>query len=349
MGWDGQPQAPLFDADMPPFAQPAVFEPQAAPINRYADVVERESIAWVLRFFPGVALSPSRLRKLQAAKFSRLAARGLPRAQLADLRLVCDWITWLFFYDDALCDDIVSADDPLTRLHDAQERMLAVLRGEPPQVDDGPLVHMLADLAARTAAWAAQVSRPVGRNGFMPRFISEVERYFQSNVWELGNHLHQIRPPLPIYLKMRPFTGAAGVVFALIELTRRAPLAALRRHVMLEQLELLANNAICWANDIGSLEKEMLEQNPHNLVLVLHAGGLDMEAALAKAIVMQQAELEAFDALAANLRHCAKLATPEVLGYVADLGSFVRGNAVWMQETMRYRANLSMRGYGEAA
>jgi 5-epi-alpha-selinene synthase len=326
---------------MSPFLQPALFEPHAAPINRYADLVEREGIAWVLRFFPAVALSPGRLRKLQAAKFARLAARGLPRAPLAELRLVCDWITWLFFYDDALCDDVASAADPLSRLHDAQERMLAVMRGEPPEREDGPLVHMLADLATRTAAWAAQ--------GFMPRFTGEVERYFQSNVWELHNHLHQVRPPLPIYLKMRPFTGAACVIFGLIELTRHTPLAAARRHVMLEQLELLANNAICWANDIGSLEKEMLEHNPHNLVLVLRAEGLDMDEALARAVAMQQAEEDAFEALAAGVRLCPQLASPEVLAYVADLGSFVRGNAVWMQETMRYRARLSMRSYGEAA
>src|SRR5690606_22911328 len=187
-----------------------IFEPHAAPINRYAELVEREGIAWVLRFFPSVALSPGRLRKLQSAKFARLAARGLPRASHGGLRLVCDWITWLFFYDDALCDDVASAPDPLTRLHEAQARMLAALRGAGPQTSDEPLVHMLAELRARTAAWAAR--------GFMPRFIVEVERYFQSNVWELRNLLHQSRPALPIYLKMRPFTGAAGLVFALIEL-----------------------------------------------------------------------------------------------------------------------------------
>ncbi|WAS96086.1 terpene synthase family protein [Nannocystis punicea] len=322
--------------------QPSIFEPQAAPINRYAELVEREGIAWVLRFFPSVALSPGRLRKLQAAKFARLAARGLPRAPLAELRLVCDWITWLFFYDDALCDDVVAAPEPLKRLHEAQVRMSAVLRGSPALEDDEPLVHMLAELGARTAAWAAP--------GFMPRFVAEVERYFQSNVWELRNLLHQLRPALPIYLKMRPFTGAAGVVFALIELIRHESLGEVRQHVVVQQLELLANNAICWANDIGSLEKEMVEQNPHNLVLVLQADqGITLDEALARAVAMQGAEEDAFDALAASLRDYDGLSSPAVLGYVADLGSFVRGNFVWMQETMRYRARLSMRSYGSAA
>lgn len=322
--------------------QPSIFEPHAAPINRYAELVEREGIAWVLRFFPSVALSPGRLRKLQSAKFARLAARGLPRAPLGGLRLVCDWITWLFFYDDALCDDVATSADPLTRMHEAQTRMLSALRGVPPLASDSPLVHMLAELGARTAAWAAQ--------GFMPRFIAEVERYFQSNVWELRNLLHQLQPTLPIYLKMRPFTGAAGLVFGLIELIRGDALEAVREHVVIQQLELLANNAICWANDIGSLEKEMHEHNPHNLVLVLQADQqMALDEALARAVTMQSAEEDAFDALSHSLCDYEGLVAPAVLGYVADLRSFVRGNFVWMQETMRYRARLSMRSYGAAA
>lgn len=324
--------------------QPTIFDPQLAPINRYADIVDREGIAWVLRFYPAVALSPGRLRKLQAAKFARLAARGLPRAALAELRLVCDWITWLFFYDDALCDDVAASGsvDPLARLQEVQARMLVVLRGSAPQDGDEPLVHMLADLAGRTAAWA--------EGDLFPRLVGDVERYFQSNVWELRNLVRKLTPPLPIYLKMRPLTGAAGVVFDLIELSRHAALAQVRQHAIVQQLELLANNAICWANDTGSLEKELVEQNPHNLVLVLQADHrLTMDEAQAQAAAMQAAEEDAFEALADGLADFAGLGGPEVQGYVADLRSFVRGNLVWMHETMRYRARLSMRSYGVAA
>lgn len=323
---------------------PALFEPQTAPINRHVDAVEREGVAWVLHYYPAVALSPGRLRKLQAAKFARLAARGLPRAPQAELRLVCDWITWLFFYDDALCDDVTGGGsaDPLARLQEAQARMLAVLRGAAPRTCDEPLVHMLAELTARTAAW--------GVGEFFERFCGDVERYFQSNVWELRNLVRGVIPPLALYLKMRPLTGAACVVFDLIELSRRTPLAASRQHALVQQLELLANNAICWANDVRSLDKELAEHNPHNLVLALRSEfGLSTDEALARAAAMQAAEEDAFDALVEALPDFAGLATPEVRGYVDDVRSFIRGNLVWMDETMRYRARLSMRSYGVAA
>lgn len=323
---------------------PAIFEPHTAPINRHVDVVEREGVAWVLRYFPAVALSPGRLRKLQAAKFARLAARGLPRAPQAELRLVCDWITWLFFYDDALCDDVAGGGsaDPLARLQEVQARMLAVLRGTGARGGDEPLVHMLADLTARTAEWAT--------GEFFARFVGDVERYFQSNVWELRNLIRGVIPALALYVKMRPLTGAACVVFDLIELTRRTRLAGPRQHALVQQLELLANNAICWANDVRSLEKELAEHNPHNLVLALKADlGLSTDEALARAAAMQAAEEDAFDALVEVLPDFVGLATPEVRGYVDDVRSFIRGNLVWMDETMRYRARLSMRSYGAAA
>ena len=268
----------------------------------------------------------------------------MPRAPLLELRLVCDWITWLFFYDDALCDDVAGSTDcdPLARLHEVQAQMLAVLGGAAPRTADGPLVHMLADLAARTADGVS--------GDFFGRFVGNIERYFQSNVWELRNLVHKLTPALPIYLKMRPLTGAAGVVFDLIELSRRADLTVVRQHAIMQQLELLANNAICWANDIGSLDKEIAEQNPHNLVLVLQADHhLTMDEALGRAAAMQAAEEDAFEALAAGVGDFAGLVRPEVQGYIADIRSFVRGNLVWMHETMRYRARLSMRSYGAAA
>lgn len=322
--------------------QPSIYEPTSAPINRYADVVEREGIAWVLRFFPSVGVSPGRLRKLQAAKFARLAARGLPRAQRDELRLVCDFITWLFFYDDGLCDDVAGAGCPLGRLQSAQARMLAVLRGEAPAASDEPLIHMLADLIARVAEWAGA--------SFVERLSGDIERYFESNLWELRNLVRGVTPALPLYLKMRPFTGAAPVVFDLIELVRHAPLAKARQHVVIQQVELLANNAICWANDVASLAKEVQEQNPHNLVLVLQRDlRLPMDEALARASAMQAAEEDAFEALADTAAEFAGLEGPEVQAYLADLRSFVRGNWVWMNETMRYRARLSMRSYGAAA
>lgn len=323
--------------------QPVVFEPSAAPINRHAELAEQEGVAWVLRFFPELRHHAGRLRKLRAAKFARLAARGLPRAPLAELQLVCDWITWLFFYDDGLCDDSgAQATDPMTRLRDVQERMLAVLTGAEPRARDGQLVHMLADLRERTRAWADAA--------FLPRFHADIARYFQSNVWELDNLQRGASPCEPLYLKMRPLTGAAPVVFDLIELVGHQPVQALREHALVQQLELLANNAICWANDIGSLDKELLEGNPHNLVLVLRNDHrLTMDEALARASAMHAAELAAFEELFEKLPGIMGLSDLHVRGYLADIRSFVGGNLVWMQETMRYRACLSMRSYGEAA
>lgn len=312
--------------------QPTIFDPHLAPINRHVEAAERDGIAWVLRFYPALAQTPGRLRKLKAAKFARLAARALPRVPLAELQLVCDFITWLFFYDDTFCDRSGNTPDPLGRLKIAQGRMTAAMRGEPVRTEDGPLVAMLADLGARISAWA--------QPNFLPRFYATVERYFQSNVWELGNLVRKASPPGPVYLKMRPFTGGVGVVLDLFELVGRESLLAVREHVLVQQLELLANNCICWANDIGSLGKEMQEGNPHNLVLVLRRDhGLSIEGALERARAMLAGEEAAFDALVDEVLALAEPSDLHLRVHVGNLRSFVRGNLVWMQETTRYRAS----------
>jgi 5-epi-alpha-selinene synthase len=343
-GREVQVQVPALRVRMSTLVQPfpAVFEPTTAPINRHVAAVEREELEWVQRFYPAIGHHPARLRRLKAAKFPRLAARALPRAGLAELRLVADFISWLFFYDDSFCDRAGATPDPLARLLQAQERMLTVLRGAPPRSDDGPLVHMLADLGARISAWAEP--------DLWRRFLVDVERYFQSNVWELGNLVGNHAPPGPLYLKMRPYTGGVPVVLDLFELVGRRPLRRAREHALVEQLELLANNAICWANDIGSLGKEMLEGTPHNLVLVLrHDHGLAMEEALARARAMQAAEEAAFYALADQVVGLVGPSDEPLRAHVANLRAFVRGNFVWMQETTRYRAHQAARDDGAAA
>jgi hypothetical protein len=318
----------------------------SAAINPRSEEAEAASLAWALRYFPKLQTCSERLAKLQAARFSRLASLGLPTTPLPGLQLVCDWIVWLFFYDDMFCDDVESTSaDSLAHLFEVQSRMLAILHGLPVEKDDPPIVRMFAGLCERTFAIATETRA----TGFSDRFSVEIERYFQSNIWEARNLVMRIAPALPIYLKMRPFTGAVGIVFALVELIRRDPLAHVRRHVVVQQLELLANNAICWTNDAGSVDKEIRERNPHNLVLVLCADQqLSLDEAKAQVAAMRNAEEASFAVLAGTLAEYETLATTEAEGYIADVTSFIRGNRIWMQETRRYSESLSMRTFADA-
>ena len=317
--------------------------PSAGPtLNpRYA-AAEQRNIEWVLRHSPGIADDPGKLQRLQAARFSRLAAFTYPRVGLDELALICNWITWLFFHDDCYCDDSDVDELPLAGMHAAA---LAVLRGQHrPARDDGPLLHMLADLRRRMAARTDPT--------WMLRFVADVDCYLQSTRWEAENRRNDVSPPLAVYVKMRRFTGAMDTVFDCIELGAHLDLGpALRDHTAISRLRLMANNCVCWANDIFSVDKELLEHNAHNLVFVLRSEyGLTLPEAVEQAVAMHDAELRAFEWSAARLPDLGREFGEEMAAaariYVSGLRSWVRGNTAWSLETPRYKGCLSMRGCG---
>jgi hypothetical protein len=309
---------------------------RAAPeANPHHDEVERQNIAWVLRFAPKIAADAGELRRLRMARFARLAALTYPRVGADELALVCNWITWLFFHDDCLCDDSDVDEAELARLH---ARMLGVLRGETPAPRESSLLHMLADLRDRCRRWADR--------GWMERFTGDVDRYLQSNRWEAANRDSGATPPLAAYVKMRRYTGAMDTVFDFVELAEHLHLGrVVREHTALSRLRLMANNCVCWANDIVSVDKELLEHNAHNLVFVLrHAHKLTLADAVERAAAMHDEECRAFEWSAARLPRFGGETDAAVRIYVAGLRSWMRGNIAWAAETPRYRGCLSLRG-----
>jgi hypothetical protein len=319
--------------------------PTGQILNPHHAAAEQRNIDWVLQFCPGLVQEPNKLDRLRQARFSRLAALTYPRVGADELTLLCNWITWLFVHDDCWCDDSDADEQALSLLH---TQVLATLRGElTPAPEDTALLHMLADLGPRIRRWAD--------DAWMQHFIADIDAYLQSNRWEAQNRRLGLTPPLAIYVKMRCFTGAMDTVFDCIELCEHLDLApGLREHSALSRLRLLANNCVCWANDIFSLDKELLEHNAHNLVFVLRRErGLTLAQALEQAVAMHDAELRAFEWSAARLpdfggefrRQFGAQSEAAISTYVAGLRSWMRGNIAWSWETPRYKGCLSMRGF----
>ncbi len=314
--------------------------PAGETCNPHHAAAEQHNVAWVQRHSPGMTDDDDRLRRLRLTRFSRLAAFTYPRVGADELALICNWITWLFLHDDCYCDDGDADEVGLATLH---QSILAVLRGaREPAARDVSLLHMLADLRRRMLAWTDAA--------WMSHFIVSVDRYLQSTRWEAHNRGQGVVPPLAAYLKMRCYTGAMDSVYDCIVLGEHLHLdPAVRAHTAISALEQMASNCVCWANDIFSVNKELLEHNAHNLVFVLrHEHQLTLSEAVERAVAMHDAERHAFDWSAARLPDLRREFGPEtasaVQSYVAGLRSWVRGNTAWSLETPRYKGCLSMRG-----
>ncbi len=319
----------------------SIGEAGAPSMHPEADAVQERTIDWSYRFMLIVDDETSAL--LRHVRFVGLAAGSCSRAALRDLSLLNDWITWLFFHDDWFCDDVNSsvARDP-RRLAALHARLLEILAGARPDSDEGPLSHALSDLRYR-------LSRRMG-GAWLARFIRGVKSYFQSNLWEIQTRSAGQVPSIPAYLKMRAFSGAVHTAFDFLDITAGGKIPAeVREHALIQQLALMANNCICWVNDIFSYPKEIREGHTTNLVLLLRDElGVSLERAVARAVVMHNQELQAFLELERELPAFSPEFAPAASAYVKGMRAWMFGNLAWSRETARYQQCVNMKNWAES-
>ncbi|HEY0254021.1 MAG TPA: terpene synthase, partial [Kofleriaceae bacterium] len=284
--------------------------PFASQISPHASALEAANHAWLERC---QLAAPAR------AQFGRLAARAYPEASLELLGVAAAWATWLFLRDDR-CDEGGIANDPRA-MRALADHQIDVLAGQRPHRDDDPLTAALADLRERMLA--------LGGGRWMARFLANVQDYLDASVWEAENRASARVPDLETYVRLRDLTGAVKTCFDIFELAHDPLPIDARCDARLSRLMQLANRAICWSNDLFSIEKELAHGDVHNLVIVLqHEADLSLEDAIAAAARMHD---EAIRELEAGERGAPQPA------FVAALKGWVRANVDWSIETGRYR------------
>jgi len=304
---------------------PKLACPFPCAINEHADAVNNHTLNWVKKF--DLVPDEESFLRLQKSKFGRLAARAYPHAPLEELKIVSDWNTWLFIRDDQ-CDESGLGKDPI-RLSGVHAEFLEVLQGRAPEKYDSALAHALYDLRGRllrkaNAAW-------------MSRFVYSVIEYFESSVWEAINRADGKIPDTETYVLMRPYTGGLYTDIELIDITEDIYLPLhVRKNEVVQRLTLMANNVVCWSNDIISYAKESKHHDVHNLVTTLLPSQRSLQQAIDLAAEMTHAEINAFVELEKQLPTFALDIDRDVQRYVAILRSWMRGNLDWAYESGRY-------------
>lgn len=108
-------------------------------------------------------------------------------------------------------------------------------------------------------------------------------------------------------------------------------------HPIVQRLNLAANNAVAWANDIFSYEMEIREGITHNLVLVLqHEYQIPLQDAFDRAAKYHEAEMRTFIELSAQLPSFESEINVNLQHYLSGLRSWMRGSIDWYQESLRY-------------
>ncbi|MFV8754297.1 terpene synthase family protein [Nannocystaceae bacterium ST9] len=315
-----------FDILNAPDGRPSLECSIEPAINLHVERAEQHTWEWAVEIglVHGEGL---KYERFVAARFPWLAARAYPKVDAEQLELISDWITFLFFYDD-MCDTQAATEPSyLEKLVAREDRLIALAFGAELDESDSPLDRALVDILTRVAA------RSVGF--WQLRLANHIEEYIEGCRWERIIRAQGRIPRLATYSKLRPLISAVFPCFDFAGICIDGQHGEFARSVHVQQLEVMANNYICWVNDIYGLDKELGEQTTSNLVIVLaHQHDLTWDQAIDRAIDMCNAELEAFVELERQLE---QLGDPDCQAYVRSLEAWMRGNLDWYSETHRYR------------
>lgn len=305
---------------VPPIYSP--FRPAIHP--RFAEI-DQQTGEWAEKFGIGSAALRGRLVHQD---IGQLAARILPDAQGDVVRILSDFVMWLFGVDDGCCEEGDEGADP----HDLMPVLARLLRvAQSPAaalLPDDPLARSMRDLRARISLFATPSQAA--------RWVEHIREYFMALVWEAVHRSRGTIPRLDDYTVIRIGDGAAATVAPILEFAYGYELDPNERDApAVRALSEMACFVVSWDNDIFSFHKESrADAHVLNAVKVLrHEYGMTAGDALALAIAQRDRVLSRFLAVREAVLDGA---SPELHRYVGGLGTLVRAAQDWGISSRRY-------------
>jgi hypothetical protein len=305
---------------------PPVYSPIPPAIHPRHQAVDEKNAAWAHAF----GIGSTELRdKLVASEIGTFAARILPEGDEEVVRLLADFILWLFGVDDGHCEEGELGAAPGLLAGELSRLLRIAQNPEAPMLRRDPLAHGLRDLSRRMAhhGTPAQVTR----------WVDALREYFLSVVWEAGYRSRATVPDLNDYTLMRLYDGATSVVLPLLEMAHGYELhPGERDHRSVRAAAEMAYFVITWDNDLFSYHKESRAGQYYlNVLRVLeHERGLTPQEALRTAVAQRDRVMVLFERLCDHLTFTT--ASPQLRQYLRSLGNFIRGAQDWGISSHRY-------------
>lgn len=305
-------------------AVPPLFSPIPPAIHPRHAEINTLTAAWAEAFEIG---SVDLRQRLVLHEIGVFAARVLPHGREEVVRILADFVMWLFGVDDGYCEEGILGQRP-GDLAGTMHRLLRVAQNpEAPMLLDDPLAGGLRDLRSRVDEY--------GTDTQAARWVACLREYALSVVWEASHRRAGTVPSLSDYTLMRLYDGATTVIFPLLQMGHGYELPADEADAKaVRAAEEMASFVITWDNDLLSDHKERAGDGYYlNVLRVLEEDGFSPQEAMARAIAQRDRVLTEFMRLTDRLR---AVGSPQMRQYTAGLRSFVRGSLDWGIQSVRY-------------
>ncbi|NJK58992.1 MAG: hypothetical protein HC918_00145 [Oscillatoriales cyanobacterium SM2_1_8] len=300
--------------------------------SQFYQLAHKHSMEWSLQMQLITSRGSKSYTKLEKAEFAWLAAATYPEASLGQLEIAADYMIWFFMYDD----EYVSSKKPDCQkiLEQVQERLNAVMYGGDCMERDVPVVKALSNICYR-------IYQENGSQGFwLDRFRFHMERYFEANLWNLKVCLDQRIPCLDEYKSYRIYDiGLLPTLDLSSHFNQIDYKNEFFRTELFEQVSRLTATHVYVLNDILGIKKEILDEEPINIVFVLqNASEVDLLQAYDQAILLCNQEFQTYEDACDSARKLRAQVEPEIEQYINVCNAWIRGHFDWYFVSKRYKS-----------
>ncbi|WP_143961188.1 terpene synthase family protein [Litoribacter populi] len=293
-------------------------------LNPHVEAVDAEVIQWAQS--KKILKGPFEITQYRKMKITWFAARLYPEASKRKLTAVAKLFCLLFILDD-YTDMIVDKNEFWIIL---SRDMMKAIKGE-----EGKLELFFSkafqEVWEEISSWTGHLWQKEAQTLF--------EKFLQAGSWEARNRQKNRIPAIGEYMRQRVEFSGAKIAFILIPPVWDIPFE-LTQKSKFEAIQVVAGKIIYIANDLMSYEKEKLENDCHNLVLLIrHHYQLQPEAALKKVFDLHYEEVARFHRMEVEIRNCAEETDGFSHEFLMALRFLISGSTEWSKaDTQRYRS-----------
>lgn len=316
--------------------------------------IQLGTINWLKKIC--ILFKEQQIKKIDDSEFGYFIVNGYPGTAPKVLSIFADFATFFFLYDDGvklminprevkqsheeLLAILTKNNDPSENEEESYEELSTL--EETTDTSNASLMLGVSDLNQRINQILIELTKVDKK--WKQRFLQDIRDYCLATIRESENKHDNVIPSVGEYFQKRPHTGATYLMFDFIEIAKNITIPQeIFEHPSFVLLRLTAVNLVNWENDIHSAEKEIGENDVHNLIVIFqHQFGLSYQEAFDYAVQLYNHGVKRFEECKYTILHddAIKKNRSEVQNYIEGLTSLISAHHFWAKMSGQYHKSL---------